>query len=41
MDGNNAVTHPKDDGIEEQQEFEENVGESVTVSDIIVAGHRV
>lgn len=41
MDGNNAVTHPKDDGIEEQQEFEENVGESVTVSDLIVAGHRV
>lgn len=41
MDGYSDVTHPEDDGIEEEGEFEEDVGASMTVSDIVVAGHRV
>ena len=38
---NHDVTHPEDDGIGEQEEFEKNIGESVTVSDLVVVGHRV
>lgn len=41
MNDNNDATHPKHNGIEEQDEFEQNVGEFVTVSDIGVVGHRV
>lgn len=37
---NHADTHPPDDGIGEQDEFEENVRASVAVSDLVVAGHR-
>lgn len=38
---NHVVTHPPDDGITEQQEFEENIRASVTVSRISVVGHVV
>ena len=36
-----GATHPEDDGVAEQQEFEQNVREPVTVSDVFVVGHRV
>ena len=36
-----VVTHPPDDGISEQQEFEANVGASVTVARPVVVGHVV
>lgn len=38
---NRGATHPEDDGVGEQEEFEQNVGEPVTVSDLFVVGHRV
>lgn len=41
MNDNNDVTHPKHDGIEEEGEFEENIGAFMAVSDIAVVGHRV
>lgn len=33
------MTHPENNGVEEEDEFEEYVGESVAVADLVVAGH--
>lgn len=34
-----GVTHPENNSVEEEDEFEEYVGESVAVADRVVAGH--
>lgn len=33
------ATHPEYNGVEEEDEFEEHIGESVAVADLVVAGH--
>lgn len=37
----NASTHPKHDGVEEEEELEEDIGEPVAVADLVVVGHGV
>lgn len=34
-----GVTHPENNSVEEEDELEEYVGESVAVADLVVAGH--
>lgn len=41
MPDNHDGTHPEHDGVEEEDEFEENVGEPVAVADVIVVGHLI
>lgn len=33
------ATHPENNGVEEEDEFEEDIGESLAVTDVVVGGH--
>lgn len=41
LTNSSSVTHPPADGISAQDEFQDNVGEFLTVSDLPAVGHRL